>query len=240
MTGSNEVINPEIIFPECQKRHIFMLLMCAGGFMGAFTYILNGGVFCNAQTANFVLLAIALGQGHWKNALYYLLPISAYFGGTVLSEFFPERLKQQGSLRWDTVLVGIEIVIILGLGFLPETAPFQITQIAINFIASMQYNTFRQARNIPMATTFCTNHLRQTGIYIRKWVKTKNSETGKRILIHLAMIGIFVAGCIICTLLCPVFKGKAIWGAEIPLAIVFIDLLNADLKEGKSQTGNHK
>ena len=37
MTGSNEVINPEIIFPECQKRHIFMLLMCAGGFMGAFT-----------------------------------------------------------------------------------------------------------------------------------------------------------------------------------------------------------
>lgn len=161
MTGSNEVINPEMIFPECQKRHIFMLLMCAGGFMGAFTYILRGGVFCNAQTT-------------------------------------------------------------------------------INFIASMQYNTFRQARNIPMATTFCTNHLRQTGIYIRKWVKTKNSETGKRILIHLAMIGIFVAGCIICTLLCPVFKGKAIWGAEIPLAIVFIDLLNADIKEAKSQTVKHK
>lgn len=66
MTGSNEVINPEMIFPECQKRHIFMLLMCAGGFMGAYTYILRGGVFCNAQTANFVLLAIALGQGHWK------------------------------------------------------------------------------------------------------------------------------------------------------------------------------
>lgn len=36
MTGSNEVINPEIIFPECQKRHIFMLLMCAGGFYWGF------------------------------------------------------------------------------------------------------------------------------------------------------------------------------------------------------------
>ena len=28
----------------------------------------------------------------------------------------------------------------------------------------MQYNTFRQAHGIPMATTFCTNHIRQAGV----------------------------------------------------------------------------
>ena len=41
---------------ECEKLWIFGVLMLAGGFLGAFTYSVRGGVFCNAQTGNFVLL----------------------------------------------------------------------------------------------------------------------------------------------------------------------------------------
>ena len=33
--------------------------MGVAGFYGAFTYSIRGGVFCNAQTANFVLFAMA-------------------------------------------------------------------------------------------------------------------------------------------------------------------------------------
>ncbi len=160
MNGSNEVIANEPLYLVCERRYIFALLMCAGGYMGAFTYVLRGGVFCNAQTANFVPLSIALGQGLWKQAAYYFVPMTAYFAGAVVSELLPDRLKRYGLIRWDTLLVGLEMLVLLWLGFLPESAPFQITQVAINFIASMQYNTFRQAKGIPMATTFCTNHLR--------------------------------------------------------------------------------
>ena len=102
MTGSNEVLDPQQVYLQCERRHIYALLMCAGGYMGAFTYLLRGGVFCNAQTANFVLMSIALGQGLWKKALYYLLPISAYFAGTMISELLPEGMKKKGHIRWDT------------------------------------------------------------------------------------------------------------------------------------------
>ena len=74
------------IYPESQRWLIFAILMGVGGFYGAFTYTIRGGVFCNAQTANFVLFAMALGDGLWKKALYYLIPMSAYFLGAFLSE----------------------------------------------------------------------------------------------------------------------------------------------------------
>lgn len=219
---------------ECEKRHVFFLLMFVGGFLGAFTYSIRGGVFCNAQTANFVLMGMAIGNQEWSKALYYIVPMSAYLGGTILSEALPSPIKKLEIVRWDTLLIGIEIVVIFILGLLPETAPFQISQIAINIIMSMQYNTFRQARGIPMATTFCTNHIRQVGIHLYKTIHHHNDKNYRmRFLIHLGMLLTFVSGAIISTTLCNYLLGKAIWVTLIPLGILFVQLLKADLIEEK-------
>ncbi len=217
---------------ECEKWWIFALLMLVGGFYGAYTYSIRGGVFCNAQTANFVLFAMAVGNGKWHNAVYYLIPMSAYLLGAIVSEAVPRPIKRRHLIRWDTLLILIEMITVVLLGFLPESTPFQVSQVAINFICSMQYNTFRQAEGIPMATTFCTNHLRQTGVAIVKAVrKNGDKEQVSRIANHFLMLLVFVAGGIFSTILCGYLKGKAIWGALIPLLIVFIDLLYADLKK---------
>ncbi|MCM1498904.1 MAG: DUF1275 domain-containing protein [Clostridium sp.] len=217
---------------ECEKWWIFAVLMFVGGFYGAYTYSTRGGVFCNAQTANFVLFAMAVGNGRWYNAVYYLIPMSAYLLGAIVSEAVPKPIKKRHLIRWDTLLIFIEMVVVVVLGLLPESAPFQISQVAINFICSMQYNTFRQAQGIPMATTFCTNHLRQTGVAIVKAVrKHGDKEQMSRLFNHAIMLCVFVLGGILSTVLCGAFKGKAIWGTLIPLCIVFMDLLYADLKK---------
>ena len=33
----------------CERRWVYHLLMIAAGIFGAYTYLLRGGVFCNAQ-----------------------------------------------------------------------------------------------------------------------------------------------------------------------------------------------
>ena len=104
---------------ECEKRHVFFLLMFVGGFLGAFTYSIRGGIFCNAQTANFVLMSMALGNQEWSKALYYIIPMSAYLGGTILSEALPSPIKKREIIRWDTLLIGIEMIVIFFLGLLP-------------------------------------------------------------------------------------------------------------------------
>ena len=217
---------------ESQRWLIFAILMCVGGFFGAFTYTIRGGVFCNAQTANFVLFAMALGDTQWGKALYYLIPISAYFLGAFLSEAARSVFRWPLPVRWETVLVGIEMIMVLILGLLPESAPYQISQVAINFICSMQYNTFRVAQGIPMATTFCTNHLRQIGIASCMALRTRERQYIRRTLRHLGMVAVFILGGVISTILCRHIQGKAIWVALLPLAFVLVDLLRADLKQG--------
>lgn len=218
---------------ECEKWWIFLLLMGIGGFYGAFTYSIRGGVFCNAQTANFVLFAMALGNGQWQHACYYLIPMSAYFFGALLSEYIAGPIKRLRLIRWDTLLIFIEMIAVVILGLLPESAPYQISQVAVNFICSMQYNTFRQTQKIPMATTFCTNHLRQTGVAFCKALRHRERSHVDRMLRHLEMLGVFVLGGVCSTVLCRFFLGKAIFAALIPLAVIFADLLHADLTTEK-------
>ncbi len=222
------------ILLECERWWIFAFMMFAGGYYGAYTYSCRGGVFCNAQTANFVLFGMAIGNRQWSTAVYYLIPMAAYLCGTMISEFIPKTIKRLSHIRWDTFFVGIEIVIVLILGFIPDSAPVQISQVIVNFMCSMQYNTFRQTEHIPAATTFCTNHVRQAGIFLVKWLKHRaNKSFLKRSMFHFGMIAVFILGVIVSTALCSILGGKAIWCVEIVLIITFIDLLHADLTTEK-------
>ncbi len=231
---NESALNREEPVLECEKIWIYAVLIAAGGFLGAFTYSLRGGVFCNAQTANVVLFSMALGNGNWSTALYYLIPISAYILGAVISELLPNRVKRLHFLRWDTLLVGLELIVVLLLGFVPDSWPFQLSQVSINFICSMQYNTFRQAEHIPMSTTFCTNHVRQVGVLLTRGLRHReDASIRRRFRVHVLMLCSFAAGAVVSTVACRLFGGRAIWGAGILLLIVFADLAHADRTKEK-------
>lgn len=222
-------------FLECERWWNLAALMCVGGFFGGFTYSVRGGIFCNAQTANFVLLAMAFGNGDWAQVRYLCIPITAYFLGAVISEAVAGSIKKLGLIRWDTLFIMIEMAAVVILGCIPDSAPYQISQVMVNFICSMQYNTFRQADGIPMATTFCTNHLRQVGIAFAKAARHREFSYIKRLFFHVGMLTVFVLGGICATILCRHFTGKAIFFTLIPLTAVLIDLLYADLKKEKGE-----
>lgn len=213
----------------CEQKSTYALLMAAAGMMGAYTFSLRGGVFCNAQTANFVMMAVDFGKGNWLKGCYYFIPVFAYFAGAFLSEALPVPVKRPGFLRWDTYLVGFEIIVLFIVGFIPLSWPDHVVQVMINFIASMQYNTFRQATGIPMATTFCTNHLRQVGIALAKTIHKKDPQLMKRGVIHIIMLTCFLTGGVLLGFACQPLQEKAIWIALIPLGIVFFKLAYADL-----------
>ena len=198
----------------CERNWVYFTLIAVAGFWGAYTYLLRGNVFCNAQTGNVVLMGLALGSAEWAKAGYYLVPISAYILGAFVSE-----------------LMLIEMIAVLGLGFLPETAPVQICQVVINFVASMQYNTFRQAEGVPVATTFATNHIRQIGGGLAKELRHRHSADKshrRKLARHCGMLFFFILGAVTGTVFCHLLVGRAIWLTMIPLGIIFLTLLHAD------------
>lgn len=198
----------------CERNWVYFTLIAVAGFWGAYTYLLRGNVFYNAQTGNVVLMGLALGSAEWAKAGYYLVPISAYILGAFVSE-----------------LMLIEMIAVLGLGFLPETAPVQICQVVINFVASMQYNTFRQAEGVPVATTFATNHIRQIGVGLAKELRHRHSADKshrRKLARHCGMLFFFILGAVTGTVFCHLLVGRAIWLTMIPLGIIFLTLLHAD------------
>ena len=50
---------------ECERNRVYYTLIAIAGFFGAYTFLLRGKVFCNAQTGNLVLLGLAIGQAEW-------------------------------------------------------------------------------------------------------------------------------------------------------------------------------
>ena len=210
------------------------MMICVAGFFGGYTYSVRGGIFCNAQTANIVLFSMAVGSADKEKAFYYLIPMASYLLGTIISEFIPKKVNRHFPVRWDTAFVLFEMIIVLIIGFIPESAPVQICHVIVNFVCSMQYNTFRNAEKIPAATTFCTAHTRSMGVYLVKWMKDRK-DTGllKRLLFHSGMIGSFALGALLATVCCRFFGTKAVWFTEILLLITFADLLHADLTKEK-------
>ena len=240
----------------CEKYYIFELLTAAAGMMGLYTYNLRGEVFSNAQTGNIVKMAAALGRGEFGRGLYYLIPFCAYILGTVLSEILPEKVRKTHFIRWDTMLVGIEIITLFLIGLMPFTWPDQIAQVVINFLCAMQFNTFRQAEGVPMATTFLTNHVRQVGISLARIIHNQEKEAHvqaelehhigmklakinhnyeperearEKMSKHMKIILAFFAGGVIVTALSSYLQERTIWLAIIPLSACFAVMLKSDL-----------
>lgn len=220
----------KIKYMTSEGKTLYAMLMLIAGMMGAYTFNLRGGVFSNAQTANIVMMSISFGKGEFRKALYYLIPISAYFLGAFISELFLLPSKRIGRLRWSTCFIGFESIVLFAIGFIPLTWSHHVVQVIINFIASMQYNTFRKARGIPMATTFCTNHVRQMGIQMAKLIHTKDTSKLKVCGVHFMMIMSFLFGGFLLTFSCKYFQERSIWLAIAPLLYCFINLIITDVK----------
>ncbi|MBQ6852248.1 MAG: DUF1275 domain-containing protein [Oscillospiraceae bacterium] len=220
-------------YPENERQWVFRVLMVVAGFYGGYAMLVRGGVFSNAQTGNLALCALALGKGQWQEAAYYVIPISAYLLGCMVSEILTKSLRRTRFMRWETVLILLEIAAAVVMGFIPSEAPHQICQVIINVICAMQFTTFRQAEGISMATTFCTNHVRQIGIALASLFR-RDPEARKNLRIggiHGIMVLCFMAGVAASAIACGVLGVKAIWCVLPPLAVLFGDLLRAERKE---------
>lgn len=218
----------ESFFLECERLWVFWGLMLVGGFYGGYTYGIRGRVFCNAQTANLLVMAMNIGNGNFRKAAYYLIPFSAYFLGIVVSEILAKEIKRLCFARWDTILVGFEMAVVFFLGLMPPDWPDQICQVTLNFICAMQFNTFRQAEGIGMATTFCTNHLRQFASFLVRYCRGKDPSVGRKSALHGLMLLLFMLGVILATLGIRLFSYRSIWIADLILLVLFCRLLLAD------------
>ena len=136
-----------------------LFLSLSGGLQDAYTYLGRGSVFANAQTGNIVFMGQSFFTGDWARFLHYLVPVLAFALGVAAAELIRVFCKENRRLHWRQLVLLVEIVLLFGVGFLPEAWNLAANAL-VSFACAMQVQAFRKVHGYPFASTMCIGNLR--------------------------------------------------------------------------------
>ena len=215
------------------------LLAAAGGFLDAYTYLLRGGVFANAQTGNIVLLGMRLAEGEPGRALGYLVPILAFAAGVAATEGLRRRWAasprgRAARLHWRQIVLGAECAILLAVAFLPAGRWDMAANVAISFLCAMQVQAFRKVNGYAFASTMCIGNLRSGMDSLCSWLVAGNRAAKDKALHYFAIIFLFALGAALGSVALNFCSAKAIWFSCLLLTVSFcLMFLKEDVEEIK-------
>ncbi|TAM88307.1 MAG: DUF1275 domain-containing protein [Candidimonas sp.] len=77
------------------------VLSFVAGSMDAIAFLALGSVFTSAMSGNTILLGLAIGQGHFNDALHAVVAIASYVAGVMIAS---ARLGKHNYLHWELAL----------------------------------------------------------------------------------------------------------------------------------------
>ncbi|AND84674.1 DUF1275 domain-containing protein [Clostridium tyrobutyricum] len=171
-----------------------ILLTTVGGFLDAYTFVGRGGVFSNAQTGNLVLVGISLFKRNWNEFLHALMPILGFIIGVMTYEIIKKRASIAFIKNSLYMILIIEIILFLIIGFIPRTVSNIFVNVTISFAASLQFCSFRKLVGAPFATTMCTGNLRSASHEVYIAITQKDHESSLKAIRYFAVIFSFLFG----------------------------------------------
>lgn len=207
--------------PVHETFRIAAILAAVGGYLDAYTYILRGGVFANAQTGNMVLLAVYGAEGKYRQAVYYIVPILAFAAGVFITEVLKKYFTEKEFRIYEHWILAIEIILLGIVGVIPLSVPNGVVNVTISFVCSLQVNSFRKIKNLPYASTMCTGNLRSGTEKLFQYAVNKDKKAGLQAAHYFGIILLFIAGAAAGTLFTGWWGKESIWGCCVLLGIVF-------------------
>lgn len=173
---------------------IGIFLALAGGFLDAYTYLMRGNVFANAQTGNIVLLGVTLAKGELSKAIYYIFPILAFAIGVLFCEIIRHILKFNKVIHWRQLIILLEIIILAVTAFVPRGRLDIAVNTLVSFVCALQVESFRIISGNTVATTMCTGNLRSGTELLFSALLLKDKYMFKKSMQYYGIIFFFIIG----------------------------------------------
>ena len=221
---------------KIQTSETFLLsaiLALSGGFQDAYTYNVRNGVFSNAQTGNVVLMSQHMMQGEWMRALHYLFPVLAFAFGVLVAERIGHTYKNARKIHWRQIVVLIEILILLAVGFMPQKFNMAATML-VSFACAMQVQSFRKVNGFSYASTMCIGNLRSGTAALSFYLRERRPEQLRQAMYYLGIIVLFAIGAGIGGNLSANYGIHMIW-VSCGLLIVSFLLMFLDIEARRSR-----
>lgn len=137
------------------------LLTLSGGFLDVFTYIGHGKVFANTMTGNVIFLGMYAVTGQWQQSIHYILPIIAFMIGIYIAYHVQLPLVRKYFPKPALTALGIEIIVLATIAFLPDSFPDSILVLSISLVAAMQNSSFSKLEEWNYNSVMTTGNLRR-------------------------------------------------------------------------------
>lgn len=160
MKNTAQNLVPKEVY-SASSIEVAALLTLAGGFLDVFTYIGHGGVFANTMTGNVISLGINAVTGHWQQAIQYLLPIIAFMLGIFIAYHLQLPIVQKHFPKPALTSLGLEILVLLSITFLPKSFPDSLLVLSISLVAAMQNSSFSKLEQWNYNSVMTTGNLRR-------------------------------------------------------------------------------
>lgn len=170
-----------------------VLLSLSGGFQDAYTYILRGKVFANAQTGNVVLMSQHFMEKEWKLGFHYLLPVLAFALGILITEQTEHKCKNSKRLHWRQLIVIAELIVLTAVAFIP-TQFNTIANVLVSFSCAMQVQAFRTFNGYTYASTMCIGNLRSGTESLSVYLRDKKTDALSKAAHYFGIIFVFAVG----------------------------------------------
>lgn len=207
------------------------VLALAGGFLDAYTYLVRGKVFANAETGNMVLLGVNLLNGQWEKALGYVAPILAFAIGVVVAEAIKKRVQER-SLHWRQISLLAEMVILLVVCFLPRSMN-NAANVAVAFVCAVQVESFRKVHGNAFATTMCTGNLRSGTERLWQFLQSGKRESLTQAGRYYGIIFFFIVGAALGSFTSGILAERAVFVPCLLLFAAFLMMFWNDEKQGQ-------
>lgn len=174
---------------------VMIFLTLSGGLQDAYSYFVRDKVFANAQTGNFVLMAMDFFTGKFYEGEKYLLPIFAFGMGILVAEQMQGRVPNIWRLHWRQFVLLVEIIILAIVGLIPVGPILNpIANALTSFACAMQIQAFKKVNGYPYASTMCIGNTRNGMEALSAYLRTKDKALLRRAGQYFMVIFIFFIG----------------------------------------------
>lgn len=171
---------------------VIVFITLAGGFQDAYSYLMRGKVFANAQTGNIVLLFKNIVDLNFKESLAYFIPVLSFAFGVYIAVRFEDAIEKR-ILHWRQYIIGFEVLIMIFVAFLPESLN-NLANALLSFSCAMQVYTFKKIYGLNFATTMCIGNLRSATENLSKYHITREKTYLENAKKYYTVIFIFGMG----------------------------------------------
>lgn len=179
-----------------------LIVICAGGFMDAYSYLTRGHVFATGQTGNVVLLTVRAAGGDWLGALGCVVSILSCAVGIFFSMHLLHGVHGGNLYRTQRWVAALEIAVFALLALVPDGVPDLPVNCVISFCAALAFENFRSfGTKSTYSSVFCTGNLRSLAETLYRGTVGGDRHELHRSMRYAALISSFAVGALVGVLL---------------------------------------